>query len=227
MNETTIIDQATKELPGALAALEAGDAEIARYARAVRQLLDHVTSQSLVALSKANQLRADDVMNPEGKRRLLTEIPSNLMATTSEQLETAETNLVVIEGIHLAAILKHDSKDDANLRAELGNYVATLKQENAVATMVSLAANPRYATFLSGPMGDSLAARFGFKPEILRETALKALAVDGSPEQVARSRALAGLPAARRALGLARSGRDLAVEQVKRPLAPNPSEALR
>src|SRR5207245_459985 len=46
MNGTTILDQVANELPTALAALDAGDQEIVRYTRGVRQLLDGVTSKS-------------------------------------------------------------------------------------------------------------------------------------------------------------------------------------
>jgi hypothetical protein len=222
VNESTILDQAANELPAAIDALDAGYESVAQYGRGVRAALGEVTKQSREALMRAAALRSDDTMNPVGKSRLLTELPGNLMAATSEPLDRAEVSLDVIEGVHLERILHHDSKNDSTLRFEIGNYVAGMTKETAVATMVSLAANPRYATFLAGPVGDSIAARFGFKPEILRETALKALAVDGTLEQQARSRALAALPAARRLLALARAGRDFAIEGIRHPVAQEP-----
>ena len=215
MNESTIIDQAAKELPAAIDALDAGYEAVASYARGVRAALNEVTRQSRDALMRASQLRADDQMNPIGRSRLLTELPGNLMAATSEQLDRADLTLELIEGAHLVAILHHDGKNDSSLRFEISNYVAGMTKENAVESMVALASNPRYSTFLAGPVGLSIAARFGFRAEVLRETALKALAVDGTPEQIARSRALAALPAARRVLALAKAGRDFALEQLR------------
>ncbi|MGA7911181.1 MAG: hypothetical protein WCC30_06500 [Candidatus Dormiibacterota bacterium] len=187
-----------------------------------------MTKASKDSLMRAKQLREDDTMNPVGKSRLLTELPGNLMAATSEQLERAELTLDLIEGAHLERILHHDGRNDSALRFEISNFISGAKPDTATAMFVSLAANPRYATFLAGPAGDSVAARFGFRPAILRETALKALAADGTLEQQARSRALAALPAARRVLALAKAGRDFAVDNIRRPVATkNVSQALR
>jgi hypothetical protein len=228
VNELDILDQASRELPGAMAAIDAGYAATGSYAQGARRLLEPVISKSREAVLRAAALRADDVMNPEGRRRLLNAMPGELMTATTDQLEQAELNLELLEGAHLTAILHHDHKDDANLRFELTNYIAGIKPETAGATLVGIAANPRYSTFMAGPMGDSLVARYGLKdPEVFRKTALQSLAVNGTPEQQARSRALAEMPAARRALGLARGGRDFVIEHLKRPVAPNPSEALR
>src|SRR5438034_7446916 len=123
MNELSIIDQAARELPSAMAALEAGDADIAGYARSIRQQLEGVTSKSREATARAAALRADDVMNPEGRARQLAEIPGNLTAATMDPLAKVDELLELIERFHEAAIIKHDHRDDANLRAELGNYV--------------------------------------------------------------------------------------------------------
>jgi len=227
MNESSILDLATQELPDALAALDAGDESIQRYVRSVRQLLDGVNGKSREALIRAETLRNDDVMNPEGKRRQLRELPDSLVTSTADQLEQADLILDLIEGAHLAAILKHDHRDDANLRFELSNFTAAMTKENAVASMVELAANPRYSTILAGPVGISLAARFGFRPEILREAALRGLAIDGTADQKARLAALAGMKdGARRALGLSRGARDFAIDAIRKPMAPNPSEPV-
>lgn len=223
---TELNDLSTAELAAATTAIVGGDEVAAGFARDVRKLVDGVNSASVRALGTATRLHEDDVMNPAGKARQLAEIPTGLFSATSEQLDTAEFNLELIEGIHLAAILKHDGRNDANLREQLRNYTANLKQENAVAVMVQLASNPKYATFMAGDMGDSLAARFNFEPAILRKTALQALAVNGTEDQVARSAALAAIPAARRVIGLARGGRDHVAEQVPIPPRPSPSTAM-
>jgi hypothetical protein len=223
---TTLIDQASQELPAALAAISVGDDVTTGFAREVRKLVDHVNGESRKAVGRAAQLHDDDVMNPAGKARLLEEIPANLMAATVEQLDQAELNLGIIEDLHVGAILRHNPREDANLREELHNYTATLKQKDAVVAMVALAGNVRYSTFMAGPMGESLAARFAFEPAILRRVALEALGVNGTEDQVRRSAALAAIPAMRRVIGLARGGRDNAVEHVKRPPARKPSTAL-
>lgn len=226
MTETTLNDLASQELSAATEAISAGDENATQFARDIRKLVREVNDASARARATAQQLHADDVMNPAGKARKLAEIPANLVAATSEQLDAADLNLDLIEATHLAMILKHDGRNDANLRAELDNYTANLKKVAAVATLVQLAAKPRYATFMAGPMGESLAARFNFDPAVFQKTALQALAVDGTEDQVRRSKALAELPAARRVIGLARGGRDQAVEEVQRPPKPAPSTAM-
>jgi hypothetical protein len=216
MTEIDTLTLTTQELPAATTALGGGDEEVGRIAADLRALIASVTNASTRAAGEAASLHANDVMAPEGKARLLSELPSNLVSATAEPLAAADVQLDVIEGIHLERILHHDSRNDAALIAELGNYTVALKQEGAVAAMVGLAARPRYATILAGPMGDSLAARFGFDPSILRQTALQALAVNGSADQVKRSAALAAIPAARRVIGLAKGGRDQVADQVRR-----------
>jgi hypothetical protein len=217
MTEIDTLALTTAELPDAAKALGGGDEAVTRLAADFRAMVSSVTNASARAAGEAQRLHADDVSNPAGVARQLSELPSNLKADTQDHLDSADVQLDIIEGMHLAAVLHHDSRNDAAVIAELGHYTIALKQEGAVAAMVGLAANPRYSTILAGPMGDSLAARFGFDPSILRKTALKALAVDGSPDQVARSAALAAIPAARRVIGLAKGGRDQVADQVQRP----------
>jgi hypothetical protein len=226
VNNATPLDLAAQELPAAVDAIGAGDENATAYARGIRKLVSDVNNASARALGSARQLHEDDVMNPQGKARKLAEIPANLMAATSEQLEQAETDLIVIEALHLAAILKHDPRQDSNLRAELDNYTVNLKQDNVVATLVQLAADPRYSTYLSGPMGRSLAARFNFDAGIFTKTALQALAVDGTEDQVRRSKALAAIPAARRVIALAKGGRDQAAAEAQKAPKPAPSTAM-
>ena len=223
---TSLNDQAQSELIGATKAITAGDEEAGRLASDVSRLVSTVNTAASRAVGDAARLHDDDVMNPEGRARLLAELPANLVSATAEQLDQAEVNLDLVEGIHLTAILRHDRRDDSTLIAELGNYTATLDKKHAVATMVQLAADPRYSTLLAGPMGKSVAARFGFDPAILRKTALQALAVDGTPDQVARSAALAAVPQARRVIALARGGRDNVASQVQRAPKAQPSAAM-
>jgi hypothetical protein len=216
MTEIDTLARATAELPAATTALGGGDEEIGRIAVDFRALISNVTNASARAAGEAASLHANDVMNPEGRQRLLAELPSNLVAATAEQLDQAEINLTVIEGIHLERILRHDGRDDANLREELHNYTVNLEQKNAAATLVGLAADVRYSTYMAGPLGKSLAARYNLDGSIFRKVALETLAVNGTEDQVRRSRALTAIPAARRVLGLAKGGRDQVADQVQR-----------
>jgi len=217
--ETTLSDLSTAELAAAADAISGGDETAGRFARDIRRLVDNVNSESRKAAGEHARLHSDDLMNVDGKARLLAELPAKLINATSEQLREAEFGLEVIESIHLTSILHHDARNDGALRAELGNYVASLEQKNAVERMLQLASSARYATLLAGPMGDSLAARFNFDAGILRKVALEALASPevGSDDQVRRSAALAAIKNMKRAIGLAKGGRDLVAEEVKRP----------
>jgi hypothetical protein len=219
-------DLASAELSAAVDAVVAGDANAERYAHDIRRIITGVNSASAKARDTATALFEDDVMNPAGRARKLVELPNELLAQTAEQLDQAELLLDLVEGAHLTAILRHDGRDDANRREELHNYVVNLKQKDAVTTIVGLAANPRYATLLAGPMGDSLAARFSFDAAVLRTTALKSLGDNGTQDQIARSAALNALKNVRRVIGLARGGRDQVVANIKRGPAPKPSAAL-
>jgi hypothetical protein len=226
VNDLTLLDTAAAELPAARAAITAGDEEAGRLAKDFERLVAGVGTASRNASARAAQLHGDDVMAPAGKARLLSELPNDLMRATKEQLAQAEVTLDVIEGRHLEAILRHDGRDDGNLRAELENYAAGIKPETAAATLVGLAGDVRYSTYMAGPMGRSLGARFGLDPAIFRKVALEALAVNGTSAQVARSKALAAIPAARRVIELARGGRDHIAAESQRPPAPAPSTAL-
>jgi hypothetical protein len=216
MPETDPLTLATSELPAASKALGGGDEAVTRLAVDFRALISNVTNASARAAGEAGRLHSDDVSNPAGVARQLSELPGRLKADTQDHLDSADVQLDIIEGMHLAAILRHDSRDDANLRFEVENFCAGMTKENAVAAMVALVADPRYATFLAGPAGKSIGARFGFDASILRKVALESLAVNGSRDQVARSAALAAIPQARRVLGLAKAGRDNVAEQVRR-----------
>jgi len=216
MTEIDTLALATSELPAASKALGGGDEAVTRLAVDFRALISNVTNASARAAGEAARLHSDDVSNPAGVARQLAELPGNLVAATAEQLDQAEINLDIAEALHLAAILRHDSRDDANLRFEVENFCVGMTKENAVAAMVALVADPRYATFIAGPAGKSIGARFGFDASILRKVALESLAVNGSEDQVRRSQALAAIPAARRVIGLAKGGRDAVSEQVRR-----------
>jgi hypothetical protein len=215
------------EFQSAAAAVAAGDDNATELVENVGRLVSAVGNTSLKSLTRAGQLHADDLMNIAGKERLLAALPSELIATTTESLEQADILLDVLEGAHVAAILRHDGRQDHNLIAELQNWTANLKPSEAAATLAGLAADVRYSTFLSGPFGDSLRARFNIKdPEFFRRIAFETLALNGTPEQQRRSVALRELPQLRRVVGLARGARDAAVDEVKRRPAPKPSGAL-
>jgi hypothetical protein len=216
MPEIDTLALATQELPAASTALGGGDEAVTRLAVDFRALISSVTNASAKAAGEAVRLHGDDVMNPEGRSRLLAELPSSLISATADQLQQADVNLDIVEGLHLAAILRHDSRDDANLRAELHNYTVNLEQKNAAATLVELAGDARYSTYMAGPLGKSLAARFNLDGSIFRKVALESLAVNGSEDQVRRSAALAAIPAARRVIGLARGARDHAASASQR-----------
>jgi hypothetical protein len=216
MTEIDTLALATSELPDAAKALGAGDETVTRLAADYRALISNVTNASARAAGEGQRLMADDVSNPAGVARQLSELPANLKAATEDHLGSADVQLDIIEGMHLAAILRHDSRDDANLRFEVENFCAGMTKENAVAAMVALVADPRYASFLAGPAGKSIGARFGFDASILRKVALESLAVNGTEDQVRRSRALAAIPQARRVIGLAKGGRDAVSEQERR-----------
>jgi hypothetical protein len=216
MTETDPLTLALSELHPATKALGAGDEEVTRLAVDFGAMVASVTTATARASGDAARLHSDDVSNPAGVARQLAELPASLKATTEAHLAGADVQLDVIEGIHLERLLRHNPKSDQALIAELANWTANLKQENAVATMVQLAANPRYSTILAGPLGDSLGARFNFDSAILRKVALESLAVNGTEDQVRRSQALAAIPAARRVIGLAKAGRDNVAEQSQR-----------
>jgi hypothetical protein len=220
---TALSDASDFELEDATAAIVGGDSAAGRWALDIKKALASVNSASRGALAEAARLHADDVSNPAGVARRLSEIPANLRASTEIALEQAALDLDIIEGAHLAALIKHDPRDDAALRWELDNHLAGVKPDSAAATLVGLAADPRYATFLSGPAGKSLAARYGLKDsEMFRKVALQALAANGTEDQRRRSAALAAIPAARRALTLARAGRDhVAQESQRAPVRPS------
>jgi hypothetical protein len=213
-----LIEQATAELSGALAAITVnGDEQAGRMVGEVRKLVDHVNSQSNRAAGTAARLYADDEMNVAGKQRLLSEIPADLHRATAEQLDQADLTLDVLEVRYLGQILHHDSSQDTALHAEIANYVAAIDKTNAAVGLVQLAGNSRYSTIMSGPLGASLVARFGLKdPAVLRTAALQTLATEGNAKQVAASAALGGFARARRVVGLTRGARDHAAYESQR-----------
>ncbi len=223
-----LIEQATAELSGAMAAITVdGDEQAGRMVGEVRRAVDHVNSQSYRAAGTAAQLYANDEMNVVGKQRRLSEIPADLHRATSEQLDQAELNLDVLEGRYLEQALHHDAGQDLALHAEIQNYVAAIDKTNAAVGLVQLAGNPRYSTIMSGPLGASLVARFGLKdPAVLRKAALQTLATEGNAKQVAASAALAGFARARRVVGLTRGARDHAAAESQRPPKREPTQAM-
>ena len=207
----------------------AGDELATKWVRDVGQQLRGVTQKAREATRRAAQLHQDDVSNPAGVQRMLAEIPGNLRAATDAQLKQAADTLTLIREVHTGGLLRRDPKDDPALQFEVTNYVAALTKETAPAALKALCENPRYASFMAGPAGLSLAARFEIRDaSIFERTALAALGTEGvgSPEQVARSRALAKIDAGQTALGKARGARDFAAEESQRPPARKPTAAM-
>jgi hypothetical protein len=213
-----LVEQATAELAGAMAAITVnGDEQAGRIVGEVRKGLSDVNSQNLRAAGTAARLYADDEMNVAGRQRLLSEIPADLNRATSAQLDQADLNLDVLEVRYLGQVLHHDGSQDVALHAEISNYVAGFDKTNAAVGLVQLASNPRYSTIMSGPLGASLIARFGLKDgTVLRSAALSTLATEGNAKQVAASAALAGFAQARRVVGLTRGARDYAASESQR-----------
>ena len=175
------------------------------------------------AAAKHASLKADDLMNVAGKARLLDELPGNLAAVTAAELNRMAVALDVAEARLTAVILGHDNSDDAGVREEIRNYVADLDltPDNAGLRLVQLATNPRYSSALTGPFGQSLAARYSVDPNALRRAAIAALGSAGNDTQKRAGKALDGLAkSARRVHSLAAAGVSNTVSSitVHRPL---------
>jgi hypothetical protein len=213
---------AESELAAATSPLGAGDPTTTDYAQQIAKHVADVNRTARAARARAQQLAQDDVSNPLGVQRLLDSLPGDLERSTEAALQQAEDMLTLVETAHLAALLNYKhTADDGFLLFELGQRVADLPPQSAMPTLVGLARQPRYAALLSGPTGAALAERFKFSAELLSQAALEGLARDGSPEQVARSQALASIEKAKRVIGLARGGRDATLAEIRKtkPLA--------
>jgi len=225
---SALTDMSAQELRAATSAIVGGDDSVATIAGQITRLIEGVNQLSRDARAKAAALRANDEMNPVGRERLLAAIPSELHAATQKLLEEAEVHADVAEGRHRTQLFHHDSRNDFALINEVNNYAMAMTADDASVLLTQLAAEPRYASLMAGPFGLSMAARFRLKDAAgLRRAAFEGLAVNGTDSQRARAAALGQFDQVRRVIGLARAGRDYAAEQVKRPVAPNPSEALR
>ncbi len=225
VNATTLAGLATQELRAALVAAGGGDDNAAGLAESLGRHLSAVGGATMKTLARASDLHQNDLMNVLGKQRLLAALPDELLAATADSLEQAEILADILEGAHTERLLHHEDRHDVTLIEELRNWTTNLNPGDAAAKLAELAANPRYATLLAGPFGDSLSARYGIKdPEFFRRIALEALAVNGTDEQRKRAAALqGGVPKLRRVIGLAKGARDAALEEIKRPPAPKPS----
>jgi hypothetical protein len=228
---TSLAALATQEFRAVSPAVAVGDEAIASLVENVGRRVGAVAAASAKSVADASRLRADDVMNPQGRDRLLAAIPSELVAATTDALEEADFAVDLIEGRHLEALLRHDLNHAATLILieELKNHTTSLEKGDAAAQLASLAANVRYSTLLAGEYGDSLRARFGIRDEeFFRRIAIESLGVNGTPAQRRHAAALQEVPRLRhRVIGLARGSRDAAVDEIRQPRAKNPSEALR
>jgi hypothetical protein len=218
---TGLNDLAAAELGDATRSIGGDDEAASRWAGQIARAVDEVNKAARDAVGKWEQLNNDDISNPAGIARQLAELPTNITVATESKLKQAEAALDIVADLHEAAVLRHDGRNDAALRWELDNFLAGTKPDTAAATLVELAADPRFATFLAGSAGASLVARYRLKDsDVFRRVALETLAARGSEDQRRRSEALASIGKMRRVLGLARGGRDHAIEHVKRAPAP-------
>jgi hypothetical protein len=160
------------------------------------------------AIAMADKLRSDDVMNPVGRDRMLGELGPNLSAVTESQLRQADIAIDILEAKHTATALHFNGVDAALLREEVNNYMQGATEADANLRLVQLATNPRFTTLLAGTFGESLGARFKVGHAAIHRAALQAVAINGDAIQMRAAKALAQIPAARRAVALARGGRD-------------------
>ncbi len=217
-------NQAYQEINALTTDLGAGDSLATEYALAIRDLIGATTTATRNALAEAARLHADDQMNPVGKSRLLAEIPSTLVDTS--QFDAADQAVGATAARHRAAILAHDPRHDAALRWEVDNHLAGKTGDDAWSALLTLAIQPRFATFLAGSAGLSLGARFGREPGVFEEKALETLKEHGTPDQKLRSEKLASIPKVLEAIGRARSAARSAASEVQIPPRPAPSQAL-
>jgi hypothetical protein len=204
---------------GRLGELSAGDQTAARMVATIAENIGKVSQITRAATAEADRLKADDLMNPDGKARLLDELPKNVEVMTYGFLENAETAIVILESRLTSVALAHDPLksgiSDTILTAELQNHVAAIKPDDGAVALVRLAVNPRYATFMAGPYGESLAARFGTDPQSLRRAALQTIAEHGNPSQRAAAVALGKLSKATRVHALSKAGTQNAVKRIR------------
>jgi hypothetical protein len=181
----------------------------------LQNAVGHVSRVSREAVAMRDKLKADDVMNPAGRDRMLSELAPNLQGQTDAQLRQAEIAVDILEARHTAVALHYDGKDAALLREEINNYMAGATPNTAPLRVVQLTSNPRFTTILAGPFGESIAARYGLDHSMIHRTALQTVAEHGNSVQVRAAKALAQVPAARRVIALARAGRDNAVNSLR------------
>src|SRR5260370_42541877 len=99
---TTLAAEATQEFRTAAAAADAGDESTTARVQSFGRLVSAIGSASAKAVAEAKRLRADDLMHVVGKERLLSGLPSGLLASTADSLDQADVLLDVIDGAHIA-----------------------------------------------------------------------------------------------------------------------------
>jgi hypothetical protein len=198
------------------------------YASAIAQTTREVNAASRNALKEWQKLAADTHSNPIGIEEDFRELPGSLRTETTGRLEGLDQTLQALEDHHVRAILRHDSRDDANLRWMVDQHLAAVTPDEAGARLVDLAGDVSFSSFLAGPAGRALSARFRLKggPTTFQRVALQTLAVDGNERQRAHAQALAKLDALKQAVGLARGGADFALGEVQKRPERRPSGVL-
>src|SRR4030081_2983267 len=112
MEPTDFNELSDAELHG-LSELSAGD-ETARVF--VSHLISSIGKANKItreAQAYADQLINDDLSNPEGIEKRLTELPQNVAALTHTNREIAANALAALEGLHGSRALEHDTSIDA------------------------------------------------------------------------------------------------------------------
>ncbi len=206
-------DLSDAEAPAATAALSVDDIS-ETYATAIAQATRTINASSRKAVAAWHRLAEDDTSNPIGVERMFAELPAALRSETDDALLGLDQSLQALENHHVTQLLQHDSRGDANLRWLVDHHLAGVQPGEAAAKLVELAHDPNFASFLAGPAGRALADHYGLKNVSFREAALAALSTDGNERQRKHGKALARLGAVKHAVGLARGGRNLALERI-------------
>jgi len=175
-------------------------------------------------VSAAEGLRANDTIFPDGRARLIREATDNAATITANEHAKADMTLAVWEAHLQAQTFSHDASQDVGVTAELANFAYGIKAGDPEGKLIALAERPRYGTAMAGPLGESMAARFGVSHQTLVEAAFRGIRKGGTDAQQAAAKSLNEFHRAKRVLTLSRAGADNARRTM---LAPNEPLAAR
>ncbi len=181
----------------------------------------NVARHSREAITLSDRVVADDTIASEGKARMLREHVTAVRSQSYSDMEALDNIAAMAEGHFGATALKHDTRDDAALRAEVDNYAASFTSATAANQLIALASDIRMATFLAGPYGASVAARFGVDHGAIVRAALRTVTAAGTPAQRNAAKAFLMAPKAlRRIADLHRGGHDSVVGELNKRAQP-------